>query len=225
MSSDVLEARAPLLRRELEGGMDSLRLPGDVERVHRERPLAELLVHTRVLGEDQHTVALVDERRLLRDQVEPVEDRVYEQRVELLVRSHGLREVVADLELDRRPPLTLEAVVDDPRSALDRSEVLGVLGNLLPRGVEKREHRHAPVHLRMLVEVELEGPKAANDVLGRVGAVDSKDEELRPSRHDLALGGEQVRARRELLERVDVDRARMRGDEDPTTAVLGTTVV
>src|SRR5439155_6044588 len=72
------EPRASLLDRELERDMDRLRLPRDVERVHGERPFAQLLVHPRVLGEDQHAVALVHERRLLRDEVEAVVDRVHE---------------------------------------------------------------------------------------------------------------------------------------------------
>ena len=60
-------------------------------------------MHAGVLGEDEHAVALVDERRLLGDQVQPVEDRVDEQDVELLVGGDRPREVVADLELDRLP--------------------------------------------------------------------------------------------------------------------------
>ena len=57
---------------------------------------AELLVRAGVLGEDEHAVARVDERRLLRDEVQAVEDRVHEQHVELLVRGDRPREVVGD---------------------------------------------------------------------------------------------------------------------------------
>ena len=55
---------------------------------------AELLAGAGVLGEDEHAVALVDERRLLRDQVHPVEDGVHEQHVVLLVGRDRAREVV-----------------------------------------------------------------------------------------------------------------------------------
>src|ERR671934_381096 len=221
VGANRLQPRVPLLRGELQRGVDRLRLARDVERVHRERPLAELLVHTRVLGEDEHAVALVHERRLLGDEVEAVVDRVHEQHVELLVGRDRLREVVADLEVDRRPPVLLEAVVHDARGALDRAQILGVLGDVLAGRVEEGQHRHPPVHLRVLVEVELEGAEATDDVLRRVGAVDAQDEELRPALGDLALGGEHGRARRELLELVRVDRDRVRSDEDPPAPVLG----
>src|SRR5919108_457179 len=177
---DALDPLAPLGSRKVERGVDRLRLPRDVERVHGQRPLAELLVHPRVLRQDQHAVALVHERGLLRDEVETVVDRVHEQRVELLVGGHRLREVVADLEVDRRPALALESVVHIPRRALDRPQVLGVLRDVLPRRVEQGQHRDAPVHLRVLAEVELERAEAADDVLRRIGTVDAQDEELRP---------------------------------------------
>ena len=69
----------------------------------------ELLVRAGVLGEDEHAVAVVHERRLLRDEIEPVEDGVDEQHVVLLVRGDRLREVVGDLEVDRRPAVALES--------------------------------------------------------------------------------------------------------------------
>ena len=50
-------------------------------------------------------------------------------------------EVVLDPKVDRQPAVLLEAVVHPPRLALDRAEVLGVLGDVLPRRVEQREHR------------------------------------------------------------------------------------
>ena len=67
-----------------------------------------------VLREDHDPVSHVDERRLLRDEVHAVEDRVHEQDVELLVRGDGLGEVVLDLEIERLPPRPLEAVVYRP---------------------------------------------------------------------------------------------------------------
>ena len=166
--------------------MNRVGLPGDVERVDRQRPVAELLVRSGVLRQDQHAVALVHERRLLGDEVQPVEDRVHEEDVVVLVRGDGAREVVADLEVDRHPAVLLEAVVDAPRLALDRADVLGVLGDLLPRRVEQREQADAAVHLRMRVEVELERAEAAHDVLRRIGAVDAQHELLRPVLRELA---------------------------------------
>ena len=148
--------------------MDRLGLAGDVERVDGQRPLAELVVRAGVLGEDEHAVARVHERRLLGDEVHAVEDRVHEQDVELLVRGDRLGEVVLDLEVERHPAVALEAVVDDAGGALDGAQVLGVLGDVLAGGVEEREHLHASVHLGVRVEVELVGAEAADDVLRRV---------------------------------------------------------
>ena len=81
--------------------VDRLRLPVDVERIDGQRPFGELFGGARVLGEDEHAVSPVQQRRLLRDEVETVEDRVHEQHVVLLVGRDGLREVVCDLQVDR----------------------------------------------------------------------------------------------------------------------------
>ena len=113
--------------------MDRLGLPRDVERVDRDRPVAELLAGAGVLGEDDHAVALVDERRLLRDEVQPVGDRVHEQHVVLLVRGDRPREVVLDLEADRQPALAAEPVVDGARRVDDRVQVGRVLRDVLSR--------------------------------------------------------------------------------------------
>ena len=56
-----------------------------------------------VLGQDEHAVALVHERRLLRDEVESVEDRVHEQHVVLLVGGDRRGEVVRDAQRERLP--------------------------------------------------------------------------------------------------------------------------
>src|SRR6266545_1095719 len=68
---DLLEAlRTPaaLLPRHGEGAIHRVRLLLDVERVDRQRVLAELLVSTRVLRQQADAVALVHERALLRHQ-------------------------------------------------------------------------------------------------------------------------------------------------------------
>src|SRR3954463_2127776 len=92
--ADLLEASSPLARLHRQRFVDRLRLAVDVERIDGHGPLAEILVGAGVLRQDQHAVAAVDERRLLRDEVEAVEDRVDEQRVVLLVRRDRLDEVV-----------------------------------------------------------------------------------------------------------------------------------
>ncbi len=97
-----------------------------------ERPRAELLVRAGILREDQDAVALVHERPFFGDEVEAVVDRVHEQHVVLLVSGHREREVVLDAEIDRCPAVALEAVVHGSRGTLDRAQVLGVLGDLLP---------------------------------------------------------------------------------------------
>ena len=97
---------------ERERGLERIRLAGDVERIDRQRPGPELLVRAGVLGQDEHAVPRVDERRLLGDEVEPVEDGVHEQDVELLVRGDRPVEVVGDPQLDRRAG---EARLDRPR--------------------------------------------------------------------------------------------------------------
>ena len=125
---------------ELEREVDRAGLARDVERVDAEREVAELVVRAGVLGQHEHPVARVDERRLLRDEVQPVEDGVHEQHVVLLVRRDGAGEVVLDAQVDRHPTGARVPVVHAARLALDRAEVLGVLGDVLARRVEQREH-------------------------------------------------------------------------------------
>src|SRR5580765_1158625 len=56
--ADRFDAGAAVRRGQLERGVDRLRLPDDVEWVDDEAPLGELIVGARVLGEQEHTVAL-----------------------------------------------------------------------------------------------------------------------------------------------------------------------
>ena len=173
MRADRPEPPSALVRSHRQRLVQRFRLAGDVERVHAHDPVSELLVRPGVLREHDHTVALVHQRRFLRDEVQPVEDRVHEQDVELLVRGDRGDEVVLDHELDGRPAVLLEPVVDTPRLALDRAQVLGVLRDVLPRGVEQGKHPDPADCLRMRIEVELERAEASDDVLGRIGAVDA----------------------------------------------------
>src|SRR5918999_2851835 len=103
VGADALVTPPAFTRRHHERVVQGLRLLGDVEGVHRYRPLAELLMGTRVLGQNENAVALVHERRLLRDEVHTVENRVHEQDVVLLVRRHGAWKVVLDAHLQRHP--------------------------------------------------------------------------------------------------------------------------
>ena len=159
----------------------------DVERVDRQRVLAELLVGAGVLGEDRDALALVDDRPLLGDQVHAVEHRVDEQHVVVLVGGHRLLEVVAQLQLDRHPVGRAVAVVDDRHQRLDALEVLGVLRHVGPRGHQLRDERDALGELRVLLEEQVERGEAAQHVLGQVGAVDAQDQEVAAAPQQLAL--------------------------------------
>ena len=64
------------VRRHPDRLVERFRLRGDVKGVHRQRPIAELFMRARVLGEHQDAVPLVDERCLLGDEIHAVEDRV-----------------------------------------------------------------------------------------------------------------------------------------------------
>src|SRR5215204_2495635 len=189
------------------------RLAREVEWVHGERPLAELVVDAGVFRKNEDTVTHVHERRLLRDEVHPVEDGVHEQDVVLLVGSDGLVEVVLDPDLERKPALGAEAIVDHPRGTLDRAQVLGVLGDVLARRVEEGKHTDTAVQLWVIFEEELVGPEAANDVLRGVRSVDADDQQLRALGLELRLLVAHTLARSQLgeLGRVDRDGPRVDG--------------
>ena len=98
-----------------------------------------------------------------------------------------------------------EAIVDRPCGALDGAEVLRVLGDVLARRIEQREHGHASCSLGMRFEEELVGAEAANDVLRRVRAVDADDEELCAARPRCLLLNADGLAPRELVELGGID--------------------
>jgi hypothetical protein len=145
----------------------------DVERVDRQRVLAELLVRAGVLREDRHALAPVDDRSLLGHQVHAVEHRVDEQHVVMLVGRHRLLEVVSQLQLDGHPVGRAVTVVDDRHERLDPLEVLGVLGHVGPRGHHLRHERHPLAELGVFLEKQVEGREAAQHVLAQVGPVDA----------------------------------------------------
>ena len=116
--------------------LDRVGRPLDVERVDRQRERAELLVRAGVLGEDQHAGAFVHERSFLRNQVHSVDDGVDEEDVVLLVGGDRLGEVVGNPEIDGRPPRVGELVIHLARRTVDRSNVLRIVGDLLPGRVQ-----------------------------------------------------------------------------------------
>ena len=213
VSADRLQPLVPLRLRHRESPAQGLGLAGHVERVHANDPVLQLLVCPGVLGEDHNAVPLVHQGRFLRDEVHAVEDRVDEEDVELFVGGDRSREVVLDAHLDRHPAAALEPVVHAPRLALDRGDVLGVLGDVLPGRVEQGEHPDPAVRVGLGLEVELVGAEAAHDVLRRVGPVDAEDQLLRPPLDQLTLGREHRLALRQLLELGRVDGDRMDADE------------
>ena len=82
--ADPLEPAPARVDAERDRLVDRLRLRGQVERVHADDEVLELLVRAGRLREDDDAVPLVHERRLLRHEVQAVGDGVDEQDVELL---------------------------------------------------------------------------------------------------------------------------------------------
>ena len=169
--------------RHLERLGERVRLSLDVEGVDADREQAELVVRADVLREHQHPVAGVDQRSLLGDQIHPIRKRVDQEHVVLPVGSDGLREVIVDSQVDGGSAVGRgPALADRARRALDRREVVGVLGDLEPRRIEQDEEAHAAPPLRLLLEEPVERLQAAHDVLRRIGAVDAQDRAARAAR-------------------------------------------
>ena len=135
----------------------------------------------------QDAVAGVDRRRLLGDEVHAVEERVDHQQVEVLVAGDRLVEVLVDAEVDRHPVGGPVAVVDDRDQRLDPLQVLLVLGDVLPRGLQVGDEGDPLVELRVVGEELVEGGEPAEHVLGQVGAVDADDQVLAAAGEQLAL--------------------------------------
>jgi hypothetical protein len=74
------------------------------------------------------------------------------------------------------------------------------------RGVEKGEHPDAAVELRVILEKELVGAEAADDVLRRVGPVDADDQLLGTDRHKFRLIREDLLALSQVGELPSIDR-------------------
>ncbi|CAB5030308.1 unannotated protein [freshwater metagenome] len=173
-----------------------------------------------VLREDRNTVALIDERTLLGDEVHSVEHCIDQQHVVLAVAGHRLFEIVAQLELDRHPVGRTVAQVDDCDERLDLLEVLGVLGNVGPRRHQLSYERNVLAELRVLVEEEVEGCEAAQNILRKVGAVNSQDQVLAAAALQLGLQLQRSRRVADLFRRGSVDRQRVCADPYLAPAVV-----
>jgi len=141
---------------------------------------AELVERTRFSRKCEHPVALVDERTLLRHEVEPVPHRVHQQHV---IAGEGRERpgvVILDVEHDRRPIRCSPAFVDARHRGLDLVLVGEVLGQSLARRVGERDEDHSTTTVRLALEELVEGPESAEEVLRELHAVDSD--------HDLAVG-------------------------------------
>jgi hypothetical protein len=175
----------------------------DVERTDDQRPRRQLVGGARVLREHEHAVTRVEQRPLLGNEVEAVEDRVHEQHVVFGVRGGGERKVVGEPKVDR----AADPLVHFRGDMLDLGHVLGVLRDLLTRRVEQREHPDSPTVLGMALEQQLEGAEATQDVLRRIRAVDPHHETLGPpspqSRLPLQHG---------VVEHERIELARIHGD-------------
>ncbi len=96
----------PLLRAEVEGRTQGPGRAAHVEGVDADGVTPQLVPGAGLVAQDQHPVALVDERALLGHQVEAVPDRVHQQHVGPAQGRHRLGVVVLRVEHDRRPVRT-----------------------------------------------------------------------------------------------------------------------
>ena len=79
------------------------------------------------------------------------------------------------------------AVVDDGDQRLDLLEVLRVLGHVGPRRHQLGREGDPLGELRVLLEEDVEGGEAAQDVLRQVRAVHAQDRVLAPARQHALL--------------------------------------
>src|SRR5215208_6325503 len=158
-----------------ERGVEGVGLSVHIVGVDGYRVFPELLVVAGVLGENEDTAFLVDDRGLLGDQVHTVADRVYEQHVEVLVCGDGSGEVVLHEQLDGPPRVRSVALVDLLCRPPHRLHVGGVLGYVGAGGLELGEEGDIAFHLGVTLQHAAVGQEAAHDVLGEVDAVHAEE--------------------------------------------------
>ena len=113
--------------------------------------------------------------------------------------------VVAELDVDRLPLGRAVFEVDVGDQPLDLVDVLDVLGHVLAAGLQVGEEGDAVVELGMLLKEHVEGLEAPQDVLGKVGAIDTHDERVTAVSLQLSFAGLDLRSGGKALEVVDVD--------------------
>ena len=111
----------------------------------------------------------------------PSRTGVDEQYVVLFVRGDGEREIVANVEPSGCQPSRAKRRLTRWAVASISARQSRYSGIRSPRRVEQRDHPDAAVQVGPPLEQALEGEKAANGVLGGIGAVDPEDERLRPA--------------------------------------------
>jgi hypothetical protein len=149
---------------------------GDVEGVHHHRHVTELAGDARLARQHEHAVALVDDRALLGDEVQPVSHGVHEQHVVAAQRGDRAREVITGVVEDRRPRGRAPLLVDATDDALDLLPVGEVLGQALARRVHERAEDDALAPLGIGAQQVVVGEEAPHDVLRELDAVDAHEQ-------------------------------------------------
>ena len=111
----------------------------------------------------------------------------------MLVAGDRLVEVLVDPQVDRHPVGGAVAVVDDGDQRLDPLQVLGVLRDVLSRGLQVGDEGDLLAVLGVLLEEDVECREPAQHVLGEVGAVDADDQVVPPPAQQLLLVERHVR--------------------------------
>ena len=114
-----------------QGGGEDVGRADQVERVHFKGDRGELLPHPCLPAQGEDTIAPVEERPLLGDEVEAVPHRVDEEDVVTGQGGDRSREVVRGVEKDRCPPRRAPLLVDAASEGLDLLAVCEVLGQPL----------------------------------------------------------------------------------------------
>src|SRR5229473_2209056 len=136
-----------------------------------QRELAQLLECACRARKHQHTATFVDYRPLFSNQVHPVHNGIYQQRIIELHGSQRLHAIIFVESLDRRPSVSAVALVDLLDQLLDFTGVAFVFRQCLARWHQKCQEAHFAEPFRMLFEHQRVSLKAAQDILGWLDAV------------------------------------------------------